>query len=254
MILETRGTSYAIPVDIPDLQFFHSASSFHLETGEQLHDLTIAYHTYGQMNARKDNVIWVFHALTANSHVTDWWAGLFGEGALFDPSKQFIVCANILGSCYGSTCARSINPLTNEAYGLDFPLVTIRDIVRAHDLLRAHLGIEQIALGVGGSCGGHQALEYAAIFPERMEKMALLVTSARESAWAIAIHEAGRMSLQADPSFWDNTDEAGEEGLRGARAVGLLGYRTYDAYIETQTDSDQEKLKDFRASSYIQYQ
>ena len=254
MILEQKGTSYELPVSIPDLQFYHSDQPFELEAGGCLPELTIGYHTYGKLNEPKDNVIWVYHALTANSQVADWWAGLFGSDRLFDPEKHFIVCANILGSCYGTTGARSIHPHTGKAYGLDFPKVTIRDMVQAHELLRKHLKIEKIALAVGGSCGGHQVMEYAHHYPDRVEKMALLVTSARETAWAIAIHEAGRMSLEADQSFRENTDEAGAEGLRGARAVGLLGYRTIDAYIQTQTDSDTEKLEDFRASSYVQYQ
>ena len=181
-------TSYPVPVDIPDLRFFYSDAPFPLEAGEILPQLTVAYHTYGTLNAAGDNVIWVCHALTANSNVADWWAGLFGLGRLFDPERYYIVCANIIGSCYGSTCARSIHPETGKPYGPDFPVVTIRDMVQAHDLLRKHLQINEIALCVGGSCGGHQVMEFAYLLKERMKKMALLVTSARETAWAIAIH------------------------------------------------------------------
>lgn len=248
-----QSSSYPIPVDIPDLRFFYSNEPFQLEIGQVLPQLTIAYHTYGTLNAAGDNVIWVCHALTANSNVADWWAGLFGAGRLFDPERYFIVCANIIGSCYGSTCARSINPGTGKAYGPDFPVVTIRDMAQAHDLLRKHLQINEIALCIGGSCGGHQVMEFAYLLKERMKKMALLVTSARETAWAIAIHEAQRMAIQADPSWRDDDDRAGNAGMKAARGFGLVGYRTFDAYKNDQTDSD-EKLNEYRAATYIRHQ
>ncbi len=246
-------TTYRIPVEIPGLKFFHSPLPFPLEAGGTLPEVTIAYHTYGTLNAGRNNVIWVCHALTANSNVADWWAGLFGPGNVFDPEKNFIVCANILGSCYGSTGPRSINPATGKAYGLDFPLVTIRDWAAAHDLLRKHLDIREVALCIGGSCGGHQVLEMAHLLPKEIKKMALLVTSARETAWAIAIHEAQRMAMQADPTFYEDKDTGGAAGMRAARGMGLVTYRTFDAYRDGQTDTD-DKLNNLRAASYIQYQ
>ncbi|MBI1226016.1 MAG: homoserine O-acetyltransferase [Bacteroidetes bacterium] len=238
---------------MPDLKFFHSPIPFQLEAGGVLSELTISYHTYGTLNAERNNVIWVCHALTANSNVADWWAGLFGPGNVFDPERYFIVCANIIGSCYGSTGPRSINPATGKAYGLDFPLVTIRDWAQAHDLLRKHLDIEEIALCIGGSCGGHQVLEFAYLLRHRLKKMALLVTSARETAWAIAIHEAQRMAMQADPSFYEDKDDGGAGGMRAARGFGLVTYRTFEAYQHGQTDTD-EKLNNLKSASYIQYQ
>lgn len=246
-------SDYPIPIHIPELQFFQSQSPFELENGEILKNLTISYHTYGQLNPEGSNVVWVCHALTANSDVADWWSGLFGPGNVYDPERWFIVCANIIGSCYGSTCARSINPDTGQAYGVDFPLVTIRDIARAHDLLRQHLGIHTIELCVGGSCGGHQVLEFAYILKEKLNKMALLVCAARESAWAIAIHETQRMAIQADPTWNTDADQAGAEGLRAARAVGLLTYRTIEAYREGQSNDD-GRIDQFSAGSYVRYQ
>ena len=247
------ATTYPIPLEIEGLQFYHHQNALQLEQGGQLPELTIAYHSYGQLNDAGDNVIWVCHALTANSDVADWWPGMLGAGLSLDPEKHFIICANILGSCYGSTGPRSIDPAKGEAYGLDFPAITIRDIVNAHDLLRQHLGINSIKLCIGGSCGGHQVLEYALMNLLPIKQIAILANSARETAWAIAIHEAGRMTLEADPTFFENTDKAGRQGIKGARAVGLLGYRTIEAYIRTQ--SDEEDLYDgFRAASYIQYQ
>jgi homoserine O-acetyltransferase len=218
-----------------------------------LPELTIAYHTFGKLNAGRDNAIWVCHALTANSNVADWWAGLFGPGNVFDPERHFIVCANIIGSCYGSTGPRSINPATGKAYGLDFPLVTIRDWARAHDLLRQHLDIQEVALCIGGSCGGHQVLEFAHLLPKEIKKMALLVTSARETAWAIAVHEAQRMAMQADPTFYEDSDTGGAAGMRAARGFGLVTYRTFEAYQTGQTDVD-EKLNDLKSASYIKHQ
>lgn len=248
-----QQTTYAIPVEIPNLQFYHSPHPFPLEAGGVLPELTIAYHTYGTLNTERSNVIWVCHALTANSNVADWWAGLFGAGNFFDPERYFIVCANIVGSCYGSTGPRSINPETGKAYGLDFPLVTIRDWAQAHDLLRKHLDIQAIALCIGGSCGGHQVLEMAHLLRQRIKKMALLVTSARETAWAVAIHEAQRMAMQADPSFYEDKDTGGAAGMRAARGMGLVTYRTFEAYQKGQTDSD-EKLNDLKSAGYIQHQ
>lgn len=244
---------YTIPVHIPGLQFFHSDAAFSLENGAALPSLTIAYHTFGTLNANRDNVIWVCHALTANSDVSDWWSGLFGPGNVFDPERYFIVCANIIGSCYGSTCARSINPATGRAYGMDFPLVSIRDLARAHELLRQHLQINAIELCIGGSCGGHQVLEFAALIPKNIQKIALLVCAAHESAWAIAIHEAQRLAILADPTVWENADTAGAAGLKAARAIGLLSYRTIEAYRDTQSDHD-ARLENFRAAGYQQYQ
>lgn len=246
-------SDYKIPVEIPGLQFFEKNGPFALEAGGALPRLTVGFHTFGEMNAAKSNVIWVCHALTANSNVADWWAGMFGAGRIFDPEKYFIVCANIIGSNYGTTGARSFSPDLGKNYGPDFPLVTIRDLARAHDLLRLHLGISKIKLAIGGSCGGHQVLEMAAIFPETIEKIALLVTSARETAWAIAIHQAQRLAIEADQTWRDDNDRAGAAGLEAARGMGLIGYRTFEAYQQNQLDGD-EKMDDFRAASYIRHQ
>ena len=248
------GADYPLPVEIPGLQFLHSTDPFVLESGYSFDDgITIAYHTYGELNAQRNNVIWVCHALTANSCVDDWWNGLYGEKKLFDPTEYFIVCANVLGSCYGSTGARSIDTKTQQPFGMNWPLVTVRDWVKAHELLRQHLGIEEIALCIGGSCGGHQVLEFAYLMPDRIKHIGLLVTSARESAWAIAGHEAQRLALQADPTLMDNTNMAGAKGMKAARGMALLGYRTVDAYIDAQTDRD-EVLQNHLASSYIRHQ
>ncbi len=246
-------SSYEIPVQIEGIQFFQSNNSFDLESETSLPNITIAYHTYGTLNANKDNVIWVCHALTANSAVANWWSGCFGKGKMFDPEDYFIVCANILGSNYGTTCPRSINPKTGKAYGMDFPLISLRDMVKAHQLLLEHLQIRKIAYCVGGSCGGHQVLEMALLLPDVIQSMVLLVCGAKESPWAIASHEAQRMALETDPTFYDNTNKAGWKGLRAARAMALLLYRTQPTYKHLQEDTD-ERLDNFSASSYVNYQ
>jgi homoserine O-acetyltransferase len=213
--------------------------------------LKIAYHYYGEYTPGK-KVAWVCHALTANSDVADWWKGFVGEGSMINPNDYFIVCANIIGSCYGSTGPLSVDDLDT---GLDqFPLITIRDMVRAHILLRQHLGIEKIDLLLGGSMGGYQALEWAIMEPSVIQKMFLIATTAAESAWAIAIHTAQRLAIEADPTWKDDNPNAGAKGLKAARAIGMLTYRNYGIFKEKQTDADPEKMDDFKASSYINYQ
>lgn len=236
-----------------NVQIYNYQKEFSLEQGGFLPKLEIAYHTFGSLNAAKDNVVWVFHALTANSDPSDWWQGVVGNNTLINPKEHFIVCANVLGSFYGSTNPRSVNPETGLAYGIDFPVFTVRDVVRVHHLLRQHLSIDSILLGIGGSFGGHQALEFALIMPDIVQSLVLLATSARETAWSIAIHEAQRMALETDITWKENSDKAGSTGLKTARALGLISYRTIDAYIQTQTD-ESPKLDHHKAASYVRYQ
>ncbi len=215
--------------------------NFHLESGDFIQDLELTYHTIGELNDARDNVIWVFHALTANSNVYDWWTGLFGENNLFNPERHFIICVNTIGSPYGSSAPQD----------LDFPSFTVRDVVNAQLLLAEHLKIEKIFLLMGGSFGGSQALEFAYTFQGDVQHMALIACAAQESAWGIAIHQAQRLALQADSTFGVIT--GGDDGLRAARAIGLLSYRTSEAFMTTQTDVE-DKLTDHRAASYINYQ
>lgn len=234
-------------------EYYHHPGSFSTETGGSIR-LTVAYTTYGTLNADASNVVWVCHALTASADAADWWPGLIGTGCAINPEEHFIVCANIIGSCYGSTGPLSNNPDTGIPYCNDFPLITIRDMVRAHILLRRHLGIERIALLAGGSMGGYQVLEWAVIEPEVAERLLLLATSAAESAWGIAIHTAQRMAIEADPTWTEHRPGAGNAGLRAARAIGMLTYRSYEQFASQQTDTDPNKTDDFKASSYLRYQ
>jgi homoserine O-acetyltransferase len=158
----------------------------------------------------------------------------------------------MIGSCYGSTGPLSVDELDTK---LDqFPNITIRDMVRAHILLRQHLGIEKIDLLLGGSMGGYQALEWAIMEPSVIQKMFLIATTAAESAWAVAIHTAQRLAIEVDPTWKETKPNAGAKGLKAARAIGMLTYRNYGIFKEKQTDADPEKMDDFKASSYINYQ
>ena len=236
-----------------ELKIYKHKQPFKLESGEELAALQVGYHTWGKLNAEKSNVVWVFHALTASSNVEDWWPGVAGKQGYFNPEEHFIICVNILGSVYGSSNPSDIDPATGEIYGLDFPFYTIRDIVGAQLLVKEHLGIDKIWFALGGSCGGQQLMEFAYL-TQSVEHMMIIAASPKESAWSIAIHTAQRLSLEADGTWGEKNLEAGKKGLAAARGIGLLGYRTYQAYIDTQSDYDNEKLDDFKADSYIRYQ
>ncbi|MDW8295414.1 MAG: homoserine O-acetyltransferase [Raineya sp.] len=233
---------------------FHYKNPFPLESGDILPEIELAYCTYGTLNAQKNNVIWVIHALTANADVADWWAGLFGAGKMLDPEKYFIVCANNLGSCYGSTGALSVNPQTGEPYFHSFPLLTTRDMARALELLRRHLDLPCIHYLMGGSLGGQIALEWAIEQNEIFDNLLILATNAFHSPWGIAFNEAQRMAIQADASWQYAHPQAGMMGLKAARAIALLSYRNIEIYNQRQQETDIEKLDGYKASSYQQYQ
>lgn len=236
------------------MNYFHYPHTFNLENGSQLPELTIAYKTYGKLNEEKNNVVWICHALTASADVADWWPGVVGKGHIIDPEKYFIVCANILGSCYGSSGPLSVNPATGQPYYHQFPFITIRDMVNAHILLRKQLGIDKIYLLMGGSMGGYQAMEWCIMEKNIAERLVLLATSASESAWGIATHTAQRLSIEADGTWQNNAANAGASGLKAARAIGMLTYRNYNIMVQKQSDTDVNKTDDFKASSYMTYQ
>jgi homoserine O-acetyltransferase len=215
-------------------KLFSYPHTFALEAGGEIKGLQIVYHTYGKLNEAKDNVVWVCHALTANSDVFSWWPGVVGENDVINPEEHFVVCANIIGSPYGSTCA----------VDYEFPLVTIKDMVQAHILLRKHLQIESIHLLMGGSMGGYQVLEWALTEPEIIKNNFVIATAAAESPWGIAIHTTQRMAIEADAN----------KGLATARGIGMLMYRNFHTYSITQSETDISKLNDFKAESYVRYQ
>lgn len=235
-------------------KYLHIDHPFTLESGEAFPTLTAAYNTYGQLNEARDNVIWICHALTANSDAADWWPGLVGEGFTVDPAKYFIICVNMLGSSYGSTSPKSLNPETGKPYNLDFPLVTTRDNARFFALVADYLGIGRIRLLMGGSMGGQHAGEWACLQPDRFDLLCLLATNARFSPYGIAFNESQRMALRADTTLGTDAPDAGRRGLEAARSMAVLSYRHYRTYYATQQQSNPEDIDDFRASSYQRYQ
>ncbi len=248
------------PTTLPsgDAKLFTHRFSFDLEAGGSLPGFQLAYTTRGELTPDAE-IIWICHALTGNADPGDWWGGLVGKGKFYDPqrtipARQFIVCANVLSSCYGSTGPLSINPETGQPYFHTFPAVTIRDMVNALDLLRQELGIERIHTLIGGSLGGQQAIEWAILQPTLIQNLILIATNAVMSPWGIAFNEAQRMAIAADPTWTENRPDAGMTGMKAARSIALLSYRHYDTYGFTQALDNNEQLDDYKAAGYQQYQ
>lgn len=240
---------------------------FDLESGHRLPTLQIAYHTFGTLSAAKDNVIWVCHALTANSDVADWWPHTVEAGRFLDPNRYFIICANILGSCYGTTGPTSVCPETGEPWYGDFPKVTVRDMVHAHQLLARALGIEQVQLLIGASIGGFQALQWAVEEPQFAKRFAFIATGMRCTPWIAAFNESQRMAMELDPTLGERNAEAGQDGMAVARSIALLSYRGGAAYNLSQADTeaplpqggegasfDSERVFKHRVQTYQRYQ
>ncbi len=216
---------------------------FELESGTEFDGLRIAYSIYGNPNAEK--IIWVCHALSGSSEVLDWWPGLFGDEGFFNPSKHRIVCANVLGGCYGTTGPESFEEPQS------FPLITIKDMVKAHILLADHLGISQIDVLIGASLGGQQALEWAIQEPNRHENLILIATNAVHSPFGRAFNESQRLAIEADLTY--GLKGGGEYGLKAARAIAMLSYRSYEDFQIKQHDGP-FKSSGYQAPSYIRYQ
>jgi len=227
---------------------------FEFEAGGAISNLCVAYHcSEGGYHGQK--VIWICHALTADSNAEDWWEPLVGPGKLFDTKKYFVVCGSMLGSCYGSSGPTSINPDTGKPYYFDFPRITVRDIVRSLNLLRESLGIPSIDLLIGASIGGFQALEFSIMYPDAIKRAVYIATLARVTPWLTAFEESQRMALEADPSFraCENLD-GGKAALRSARTIALLSYRNEDGYNLKQPEPDEDAIFADRAASYQRYQ
>ena len=245
-----------------------------LESGSKLGPITIAYETYGTLDADKSNVVLILHALSGDSHVAGyysvddpkpgWWDIMVGPGKGIDTNKYFVVCSNILGSCMGSTGPSSINPKTNKQYGLDFPVVTIGDMVVAQKALMDHLGIKKILSVVGGSIGGMQVLEWCVRYPEMVVSAIPLATTTRHSALAIAFNEVARQAIIADPN-WNNGDYySGPKpnlGLAVARMIGHITYLSDESMrlkfgrrLQDKSDFSFNFDADFQVESYLRYQ
>ncbi|MBI4418935.1 MAG: homoserine O-acetyltransferase [Ignavibacteriales bacterium] len=257
-------------VETKFVSFFHE-NPLELQGGGFLSPVTVAYETYGKLNALGTNAILVCHALTANAHAAGyhqgepqpgWWDGLIGPGKALDTDRFFVVCPNILGSCYGTTGPSSMNPKTGRPYCADFPAITVRDIVRVQKELLDFLRVQKLATVIGSSLGGMQVLEWAIMYPEFCETIIPISTSARQSAWCIGLNAAARAAIMGDPQ-WDNGnyDEQPETGLSVARMIGMLSYRSPDELKERfgrkQKNEDGGYFDDkniFQVESYLRHQ
>ncbi|HXF61970.1 MAG TPA: homoserine O-acetyltransferase [Caldilineaceae bacterium] len=245
-----------------------------LESGTTLGPVTLAYETYGRLNADRSNAILILHALSGSAHAAGyhspndpkpgWWDECIGPGKAFDTNRFFVICSNVIGSCYGSTGPSSINPATGRPYGLSFPVVTIGDMVRAQVKLIDHLGIDKLLCVAGGSMGGMQVLEWAARHPHRIKAAIPLATTAHHSPMLIAFSEVGRQAIYADPN-WNNGDyyDTGKKpdaGLAVARMVGHITYlseesmhKKFGRRLRSLERYGYEFETEFEIESYLKY-
>jgi homoserine O-acetyltransferase len=243
-----------------------------LDCGRTLAPVGVAYETYGALNEERSNAVLICHALTANAHAASphassgekpgWWDGLIGPGKALDTDRYFVVCPNILGSCYGTTGPRSLDPATDRPYRLTFPTITVRDIVRVQKELLDALGVRRLATVTGSSLGGMQVLEWGILFPEFCSSIIPISTSAKQSAWCIGLNSAVRAAITGDPRWQDgNYDEQPAVGLSVARMIGMLSYRTPRELEERFGRERQREGGDvfdpenaFQIESYLQHQ
>ncbi|NNV56321.1 homoserine O-acetyltransferase family protein [Limnovirga soli] len=241
-------------------QIFTYPTTFYLESGKSLPGIHLAYTIQGQLNATKSNVVWIFHALTGNSNPAEWWPGLVGDNKLFDPEKYCIICVNMPNSCYGSIGPLDIDSTTGQPFYHHFPLFTTRDMVKAYRHLKDALGIEKIHIGIGGSMGGQQLLEWAIEEPNLFEYIFPIATNAEHSPWGIAFNASQRMCIENDATWQQSQREAGINGMKVARSLALISYRHYEAYHKSQhgftieTEGATIDKQKFKAETYQQYQ
>jgi len=228
---------YSLPVEEP----------LRLDSGIDLGPFTIAYQTYGTLNPEHSNAVLICHALTGDQYVADphpitghagWWTSLVGPGGVLDTERYFLICANVLGGCMGTTGPKDIDPATGEPWALSFPVITIRDMVRAQKLLIEHLGIEQLFCVIGGSMGGMQVLQWASSYPEAVYTAVPIAASARHSAQNIAFHEVGRQAIMADPDWCGGRYlSLGRNPSRGLAVARMAAHVTYGFDADFQVES-----------------
>ncbi len=240
----------------PHTRFLTLPGPFILENGAQLDELQIAYRTWGDRRNATDNAILICHALTGSADVEAWWPNIIGAGKAFDPAQDFIICANILGSCYGTTGPASLKPCGRERYRADFPNITVRDMVEVQRLLLDELGVQRVELVTGPSLGGMQALEWAASYPERVGSVVPIGVGGRHSAWCIGVSEAQRAAIAADPNWQGGyyADEAPpEKGLAAARMMAVCTYRSFESF-EARFGRERRSEEQFQVQSYLRHQ
>ncbi len=230
-----RNESIGI-VEIKIFTFASPPDELLLDSGEKLGLVTLAYETYGKLNNQRSNAILILHALSGDAHAAGfhegdikpgWWDEMIGPGKAFDTDTYFVICSNVLGGCRGSTGPSSINPRTNKPYGLDFPTITIKDMVTAQRHLIDHLGIEKLLCVVGGSMGGMQALQWAASYPERIHSVIPIATTLKHSPQQIAFNEVGRQAIMADPDWKGGDYYGGALAAKGLAVARMIGHITY---------------------------
>ncbi len=240
----------------PETRFLRLPDRFDLENGRSLEEVVVAYRTWGRLENAADRAILVCHALTGSADVDAWWPGLIGEGCAFDPAHDFIICANILGSCYGTTGPVSLVPGTTRRYRADFPDVSVRDMVELERRLLDALGIARLELVVGPSLGGMQALEWAATHPDRVGGVIPIGVGAAHSPWCIGISEAQRAAIAADPNWqggYYSDESPPEEGLAAARMMAVCTYRSWQSF-ENRFGRDAHADGTFEVQSYLRHQ
>ena len=244
---------------IVETQYFTLNGPLALESGKTLGPVTLAYETYGKLNRDKSNAVLILHAFSGDAHAAGfhkdekrpgWWDDVIGPGKAFDTNKYFVICSNSIGGCQGSTGPSSVNPETGKPFGLDFPIITIADMVNAQEKLITHLGIEKLLCVSGGSMGGMQALQWTASFPQRVASAIPIATTMKHSPQQIAFDEVGRQAVMADP-VWNNGNyyEKGRQPERGLAVARMIGHITYmsDQSMEEKF-SRKLKVKDFSFS------
>ncbi|HET6412238.1 MAG TPA: homoserine O-acetyltransferase [Anaeromyxobacter sp.] len=249
------GSSRAAFVS-PETRTYLYPGPFALERGGVLPELRVAYRTWGTLDPTAGNAVVICHALTGSADADRWWTRMFGPGRAFDPDRDYLICANILGSCYGTTGPASIDPGTGKPYLGRFPPITIRDMVEVQHALVVSLGIRRIRLVIGGSLGGMQVLEWGLLHPDMVDALAVIASTARHSAWAIGLSEAQRQAILADPRWRDgqySPDDPPSAGLAAARMQAMLSYRSAPSFEDRFGRRPQaEDL--FAVESYLRYQ
>lgn len=270
--IDRNGSVGIVPEQF--ITLFSPPNELTLDSGQQLGPVTLAYETYGRLNENRDNAILILHALSGDHHAAGyytsddrkagWWDKYIGPGKAFDTNRYYIICSNCIGGCRGSTGPASINPQTGKPYGLSFPFITIRDMVKAQKGLIDHLKIPRLLAVAGGSMGGMQALEWAVTYPDWVSAAIPIATTANHSAQNIALNEVGRQAIAADPN-WNKGDyydsEPPARGLAVARMVGHISYLSdramHEKFGRRLQDRDKvsfDLLTDFQVESYLQYQ
>ena len=237
-------------------QFLRVPGELVLESGEVLKDAEIAYRTWGRLENAAEHAILICHALTGSADVEAWWPDIIGAGKTFDPARDYIVCANILGSCYGTTGPVSYKPGTESRYQADFPDVSVRDMVELERILLDELGVEHIELVTGPSLGGMQALEWASMYPERVGSVVPIGVGGRHSAWCIGVSEAQRAAIAADPNWNDgyySDDCPPVKGLAAARMMAVCTYRSWQSFDE-RFGRDLRAEDEYQVQSYLWHQ